>query len=257
MHGNVWLCGSYPKASSGRGFLLALRYISEHWQYVRRVPLRLPQRADVTLWNIQEQLRLGNVSEELWTQLWDHRSLESVDAQSIKDLFWMHPDTTLVCISRFWASNLNALSQEALFGGDVGLGSVNVDEGVGLTRISLNQGLRCVITFNIRKDAGLVNGSRCTVHALHRAGVVVDLRSGRKILRPYREGKTKYFTLSRAYASTLMRIQGSTLEHITIVPDVLGVPGAAYVCASRVRSLLKIVFLVKPDQRFFRASVGV
>ena len=43
--------------------------------------------------------------------------------------------------------------------------------------------------------------------------------------------------------------------HVT--PDVLGVPGAAYVCASRVRSLLKIVFLVKPDQRFFRASVGV
>ena len=44
------------------------------------------------------------------------------------------------------------------------------------------------------------------------------------------------------YASTIMKFQGAELDHITVWLDAVGVPGAAYTAASRVRRGSDILF---------------
>ena len=65
-----------------------------------------------------------------------------------------------------------------------------------------------------------------------------------------------FFAITRAWAMTLAKAQGTTLEHITIMADVTGVPGAGYVAYSRVRSVNDIMFLTYPRASFFTPSRG-
>ena len=53
---------------------------------------------------------------------------------------------------------------------------------------------------------------------------------------PSREGAKAYYPIRLGYATTIMKLQGSTLSHATIWLDAPRVKGAAYTGLSRVRT---------------------
>ena len=48
-------------------------------------------------------------------------------------------------------------------------------------------------------------------------------------------GRVVYYPIRLGYASTIHQYQGAELEHMTLWPDLEGIPAGAYVALSRIR----------------------
>lgn len=232
---------------------------SRYWHLIDHVHLQEPMRANRTLWDVQEYLRFYTPSAAF---LRDsvvrgnvfHRG--PLTPQVFRDLFCMFPHTTLVCVSRKCCAFLNGLAQEGILRGRPILGERMFQEGADRTRVQVQNGLQCMVTQNISRDRNLFNGARCTVSEVLPKALRIELESGPCLLRLCYEGGARYFAIQRAYALTLAKMQGTTLEHITIMADVTDVPAAGYVAYSRVRSVDDIMFLQYPRARFFTPARG-
>ena len=96
--------------------------------------------------------------------------------------------------------------------------------------------MRIILTKNIKKQVGFVNGMSATVLSRCKHGLWVRTEQGNRILvHKYtpENGKT-HFPFRLGYASTLHKVQGLTLPHITLWLDIPNMPAAAYVALSRV-----------------------
>ena len=98
-------------------------------------------------------------------------------------------------------------------------------------------GMRITLTRNLNKKIGFVNGMGATVLAMGQAGLLVRTDQERTIMvHPWTdENRVTAFPFRLGYASTLHRVQGATLEHITLWLDLPNMPAAAYVALSRVQ----------------------
>ena len=235
----------------------ASNHRSTYWNLIDRVQLVEPMRADTTLWDVQEYLRFYRPSaaylrESVVRGNVFHRG--PLTAQVLRDLFYMFPHTTLVCVSRKCCSFLNALAQEGILRDRPVLGERLFDEGSTRTKVFVQSGLQSMITQNVNKERRLFNGARCTISEVLPKALRVELDSGPCLLRLIYDRGARYFPIARAYALTLAKMQGMTLGHITIMPDVTGVPAAGYVAYSRVRSVDDVMFLVYPRPGFFTPS---
>ena len=231
---------------------------SRHWWMVDEVKLEEPMRANNALWELQERLRVcppgpETLQDIVRGRLW-HRGPRT--AQSMRDLFMVHAATTVICISRSAVSDFNTLAQLGLLGPPTeDVPRRRFDER-DLPLVFVQAGLRVMLTHNLAKTRGLVNGARGTISEVHAEGIVVDFAHGPEVVRPIYGADGARYPLSRAYACTLHKVQGLTLQHICIVPDVNNVPGAAYVAISRVRSLDDLVWYTYPSRSFFRPSIS-
>ena len=83
---------------------------------------------------------------------------------------------------------------------------------------------------------GFANGMATTILGLDYGNVVVRTDQGRRIsVHPWTsEDKVVHFPFRLGYASTLHKVQGATLPHITLWLDVPNMPAAGYVALSRV-----------------------
>jgi len=114
--------------------------------------------------------------------------------------------------------------------------------------LRLKIGARVVLTRNLDVAQGLVNGALGTVREFHTAfikvafdhGVVENITRVRQDL-PYddtRKRQRRQFPLGLAFALTVHRVQGTTVEHASVHLDKdFFAPGQAYVALSRVRTL--------------------
>jgi ATP-dependent exoDNAse (exonuclease V) alpha subunit len=94
------------------------------------------------------------------------------------------------------------------------------------------------ITRNANKQNDFVNGMGCEVLERDPYGVLVRTDTGKRLLvHPMTDPETKsvYFPLRHGYATTLHKVQGATLEHMTMWLDKPWWPAAAYVALSRVQ----------------------
>ena len=99
------------------------------------------------------------------------------------------------------------------------------------------RGMRIVLTKNLHKDVGYVNGMSAEVLDIDRNAVVVRTAQ-RRIFSVYlwtSEEHWTFYPFRLGYASTLHKVQGATLEHITLWLDFANAPAAAYVALSRVQ----------------------
>jgi ATP-dependent exoDNAse (exonuclease V) alpha subunit len=111
------------------------------------------------------------------------------------------------------------------------------------SRIELRRGLRVVLTKNLDKEHDFVNGMMCTVKAWNEDSRCLEVTTvtGRSLeVYQYTDPNpaaqnASYFPIRMGYASTIYKLQGSELEHITIYLDRPGHRAAAYVAMSRVR----------------------
>ena len=97
-------------------------------------------------------------------------------------------------------------------------------------------GARVMLTKNLNKAIGFVNGMGATVLGTDGPNIIVQTDQGRRIpIHPVTSpSRFVHFPLRLGYASTLHKVQGATLKHITRWLDVPNMPAAAYVALSRV-----------------------
>ena len=160
------------------------------------------------------------------------------------------PTTLFLTVSRGATALLNQLAVAALFGDDsVPLAVVpadpesNVENYVGgkmvaeePLQVPIYKDARVILTKNLNKAVGFVNGMGATVLGMQHGNVVVRTDQGILLaIHPWTsESRVVHFPLRLGYSSTLHKVQGATLSHVTLWLDVANMPAAAYVALSRV-----------------------
>ena len=108
--------------------------------------------------------------------------------------------------------------------------------------IDIFEGMRIVLTLNLNKRQDFVNGMTATVEAYDEDSgcLQVFTKTGKRLAVPCVREKVEshdidYFPIRAGYASTIQKVQGQTLEHVTIWLDRAGCKAAGYVALARVR----------------------
>ena len=105
--------------------------------------------------------------------------------------------------------------------------------------------MRLTITRNQDKITGFVNGMGCVVRAVLKHGIEVVTDEGKPLsihpkddVETLHDGtimRTTFLPIRVGYAINLHKVQGATLDHVTIWLDIPNVEAAGYVALSRVR----------------------
>ena len=198
--------------------------------------------------------------------------------QNVRELFRKHPETTVLTISRASAARFNGLALTAFFGRQEPLGTLDGDvesnpdnynrKGKLLSnrylrpwKFKLYKGMQVSITKNICKDTGFVNGVQAVVEDYDSVwdGVRLLTTSGKR-LTSYRKhdpdlGGVAYHCLRPGYCTTIIKVQGAELKHVTVWLDVPGVPGAAYTALSRVRAASDYLIGGNVNEKHFTPAI--
>jgi hypothetical protein len=178
------------------------------------------------------------------------------------------PHTMFLTVSRRACAMLNKMAVQALFSDDTPIAvEVPCDpesntenyDGSSKTRsepilMSVFLGMSVVLTKNLNKSIGFVNGMGAKVLGVdrHRNILVITEQGIRISLHPYtEEDGAVYFPMRLGYASTLHKVQGATLKHVTIWLDVRNMSAAAYVALSRVEYDANWRFVGDPGRHHF------
>ena len=193
-------------------------------------------------------------------------------AEDIAIIMQETPDTTFVTISRRGSEYLNRLAVRSIFADSPPLARIpcdpedNFQNFHGQLQIAavpnyvvMYEGLRVRITRNEDKEHGFVNGMGAVVQRMRRSGVQVLTDEGQVILvHPVTHDvampdgsfhRVTAFPLRLGYSTTLHKIQGATLPHVTIWMDVPYVRAALYVALSRVQRDREWRFIGSIDRR--------
>jgi len=178
----------------------------------------------------------------------------------LRQLFRCHKKTTIVTCTRRGASKVNLVAADVLVGQKRTLatipgdfddnmenydthGKLRTDRAPVSPSIALKKGLRVHLTRNLDKKGDFVNGMEATVNAWDERSqcLRVTTKTG-KALAVYHytdpqpeHQRAVFFPIRLGYASTLYKMQGAELPHVTIWLDAKGQRAAAYVAMSRVR----------------------
>ena len=176
------------------------------------------------------------------------------------------PQTLFLTISRRACAQLNDMAVAALFADAAPLAVVpgdpesNVDNyqdgkmvAQNPVEVPIYRGARVILTKNLNKSVGFVNGMGAAVLGMDGGNVIVKTDQGiRLAVHPWTsEERIAHFPLRLGYASTLHKVQGATLPHITVWLDVPNMPAAAYVALSRVEYDVNWRFVGNPGVHHF------
>jgi ATP-dependent exoDNAse (exonuclease V) alpha subunit len=123
--------------------------------------------------------------------------------------------------------------------------------------MNIYSGMRVVVTQNRDKIHGVVNGQLATVHTMHNHSAYLQLPND-NIVAIYpvtikRNDKSlTLYPLCPAYATTICKAQGQTLQNVAVWFDIDTIPpGTAYVALSRVTSHNDIFFMNRLKTQHF------
>jgi hypothetical protein len=187
-------------------------------------------------------------------------------AWDLQELFRKHANTRIVTCTKRGAALVNNLASDVLFrhrhkqplGTLPGDYDANPDNSppkgekrtqkLCASTLTVYKDMRIHLTRNMDKENGFVNGMTCRVkHYDEEAKALEVVTEGRKRLIVHlitedvvddegkKLGRVTYFPIRLGYASTVQKVQGSTLDHVTVWLDCPGCRAAAYVALSRVR----------------------
>jgi ASC-1-like (ASCH) protein len=171
--------------------------------------------------------------------------------------------TTVTTFTKHGAAMVNRLAQQVLFKdqhkpilGTIDAdfedneenyndkGKLRKDKKLEPFRLDLYRGMRVCLTRNMDKDNDFVNGMSALVeHFDADSGNLEVMTKTKKVLSVHLvtadiegHGRVTAYPIRLGYACTIHKIQGATLDHITIWPDAYGCRAAGYVALSRVRN---------------------
>ena len=220
---------------------------------------------------LQKKLNLLRTSipskSQLKHILKNHRAWKSAEpaAYDLQLLWRQHPQTTVVTCTRHGSNLVNELALQVLFQDrhKKSLGKAPLDyeanlenyavEGGGLqlkkkgkllpALTELYLGMRVLLTRNISKPDDFVNGMKAEVKAYDEKSHCLELLTitGKRlavhlVTEELADGrKVTCLPVRLGYACTVPKVQGMTLDHITLWLDAGGCRAAAYVALSRVQ----------------------
>ena len=162
----------------------------------------------------------------------------SISVEVVKRHLEETPNTLFLCVSRAAERFINTACVEYFFGGCDHFPIFGDDQSPMLLYI----GLPVIITENRCKRTKYVNGAAGTVSYRHGDVFFIQSKDVMIPVFPVYSSNVKYYPLRPAYASTVHKIQGQTLNHVTLVFDMESITcGMGYVAVSRVPSLDKVV----------------
>ena len=110
-------------------------------------------------------------------------------------------------------------------------------------QVRIFEGMRLFLTQNLNKRNDFVNGMAVTVEGYHEESGCLQVltKTGKMLAVPCIREKVEghhidYFPIRIGYASTIQKLQGQTLEHVTIWLDRPGCKAAGYVAMARVKT---------------------
>ena len=185
--------------------------------------------------------------------LLEDRVLSETDVPSDGDILTavqQHTDTFFVTVTKCASNRVNSVIINKLFHKQRILKNVTFANS---ENFNIYRGMKVMITENRDKSRYFVNGTVGTIERMEKCTIYVRLRNGclLGIYKIFREG-TCYYPIMPGYCSTIYKVQGKTLNHITIWfdNDIIS-PGTGYTALSRVRKLKDISFLRRPKKLHF------
>ena len=124
-------------------------------------------------------------------------------------------------------------------------GKLRTDRPPRPSKVPIYIGMKLVLTQNVRKSDGYVNGMQCEVEHWEdngNGGVLrVRLENGDRLpvtmWTDMHQSQARYFPVRIGYGSTIHKAQGGEYKHVTIWLDVRFMPAAAYTALSRVSKM--------------------
>ena len=178
-------------------------------------------------------------------------------AATLRAFHEMHPDGISLAVTKESVSQLNSLAVEGLMLQEDFLGHARVDDKGTTKLIPLYRSCRVLVTYNVNKAEGVVNGAFGVLLFFNGAFAEVRLDSGVIAILPkiaYERADGSFYTafpLDIGYAVTLAKMQGQTLERAAaILPDA-SVPAGGYVAITRLRKVDNLFWYGKPTRNFF------
>jgi len=252
------------------------------WETVRVHELKHMRRCkcDELKWKLEllrtakpSQRQLGQILKGHKAPRREHRTSFYMNVHPEEDeLKWVFeekPTTTFVTISRASAAWVNDVALKHFFPEQVPVVVVNADPEANPAnfegsrqiahapkKLPVHIGMRVMLTKNVNKDVDYVNGMEAYVTGVYRSGVRVQTRTGYTIVvYPWTdESHNTYLPMRLAYANTLLKMQGATLQHLTIYLDVANVEAAGYVALSRVQHDRDWQYVGDPTTHHFTPS---
>jgi hypothetical protein len=191
---------------------------------------------------------------------------ETPSLQDIQHILEETPQTMFLTISRRAAAYLNDLAVQVLFHNVMPLAVLPADPESNVSNwykgnmvaevpleVPIYKGAYVILTKNLNKEIGFVNGMGATVIGMDKNNVIVRSDQGKLLaVHPWTsENHVVQYPLRLGYASTLHKVQGATLKHITLWLDVRNFPAAAYVGLSRVEDDVNWRFVGDPGIHHF------
>jgi ATP-dependent DNA helicase PIF1 len=203
------------------------------------------QKDDTEMQAVLDEVRWGTCSDETLAKIQSFKVTESngvqptqlfsnnVDVDNINETaFAKHVDATKETVKVYKATyGSNELGSRSF------MTSSKVPE-----EVKLCVGAQVVVTWNVNQAAGIVNGTRGTVSSMLDTGIVIKLKNG--IEYPIEMITIKgsasmvsitYLPIRLAYAITIHRAQGMTLDSVIVDLSKVFESGQAYTAISRVR----------------------
>ena len=159
------------------------------------------------------------------------------------------PNTTMVTCTKKKAAQLNELVLQlrhprkkpwTTLPGDVDVNPNNYDRLPQPSEVPIYKGVQLYLTKNVRKKDDYVNGMLCHVEAWSATSGALRVRTktGKRLyVTPWTDverGNVAYYPIRLGYASTVQKILGDEVEHITVWLDTPNLPAVAYTALSRV-----------------------
>jgi len=197
----------------------------------------------------------------------------------LRKIYQEHPDTTIAVCTKKGSEQVNQIAADVLVGrrrelvklpGDYDANMENFEKGKLKTDqkpvpsvVSVKKGLRLYLTRNVDKEGDFVNGMACTVLGWddHSRCLQVRTKTGKRLaVFQYTDPDPKaqncsFFPVRLGYASTVYKLQGAELTHVTIYIDAPGQRAAAYVAMSRIRKDEDYLFGGKYSRKHFVPNV--
>jgi ATP-dependent exoDNAse (exonuclease V) alpha subunit len=264
------------------------RALDSHlWTHVQKLKLRQMRRCKCdTLKKKLEMLRTAKPSkQQLGFVLRKHRAnrddlgARQISQTDVTRILQTTPHTNFVTITKKGTAHLNDLAVNGLFEdqqslqilpGDPDANPANLRGSRQLAwepqPVPVHIGMKVILTRNLNKEMDFVNGMQATIDGIRGGALRVRTDSGRMLMvYPYTEevqgaagqrNRHTFYPLRVGYSTTLHKVQGATLEHMTVWLDVPNVEAAGYVALSRVQHDADWQFIGHVTRHHFTPASG-
>ena len=218
--------------------------------FLVRVTLTTQHRTDDThLVSFLQHIRFFKPTDEMLSTIMDGRILfpNRIIDSSLYEKLRQHPEATILTMTKRAAMYINEIIITSAFSSSPICVVLMDDESL----IPVHKSMRLIITQNINKQIGFVNGQFINVVAVRNNTIIACTSSGailniHPITKKVDDREITVYPCLPGYAITICKAQGQTLNKVVLWIDTERTPpGTAYVAFSRVKRLSDLYFLTE------------